>query len=63
MESIYLEVYDERNFTQDERIAWSTINIPFETLLKGEAIHDWYPLSGEAFYSLRKRGAVYTLIQ
>ena len=36
MESVDLEVYDERNFTVDELIAWVRIPIPAEAIRNGE---------------------------
>ena len=44
--SIYLEIYDECNFTMDELIAWAEIKIP-DVVLRGETHEDWCPLSGK----------------
>jgi toll-interacting protein len=44
--SIYVEIYDECNFTMDELIAWAEIKIP-DVVLRGETHEDWYPLSGK----------------
>ena len=43
--TMYIEIYDERSFTIDELIAWTTITIP-QQVLKGETHEDWYPLTG-----------------
>lgn len=42
---ITIEIFDECNFTVDERIAWTEIGLP-EQVLRGETHEDWYPLSG-----------------
>jgi toll-interacting protein len=44
--AIYLEIYDECNFTMDELIAWAEIKIP-DVVMQGETHEDWYPLSGK----------------
>ncbi|CAH0561192.1 unnamed protein product [Brassicogethes aeneus] len=41
-----LEIYDERSFTVDELIAWTQITIP-QQVLAGDAHEDWYPLTGK----------------
>jgi hypothetical protein len=43
---IYLEVYDECNFSVDELIAHATISIP-EEIFKGETVEEWYNLNGK----------------
>uniref|UniRef100_T1J5F4 Uncharacterized protein n=1 Tax=Strigamia maritima TaxID=126957 RepID=T1J5F4_STRMM len=43
--TFYLEIFDERAFTPDERVAWANIHIP-ECVFKGETVDDWYPLNG-----------------
>lgn len=47
VKSIYLEIYDERNFTTDELIAWTEIRIPDSVLSGGETVDEWHPLSGK----------------
>lgn len=44
--SIYLEIYDECNFTMDELIAWAEIKIP-DAVLRGETHEEWYNLNGK----------------
>jgi len=41
-----MEIYDECNFSVDELIAQTNINIP-EEIFKGETVEEWYPLSGK----------------
>lgn len=43
---IYLEIYDECNFSVDELIAHANITIP-EEIFKGETNEEWYPLNGK----------------
>lgn len=44
--TIYIEIYDERSFTVDELIAWAHIPIP-QSVMNGETIEDWYSLCGK----------------
>ncbi|KAG5684122.1 hypothetical protein PVAND_013366 [Polypedilum vanderplanki] len=44
---IFLEIYDECNFTMDELIAWAEIRIPEAVIEKCETHEDWYALSGK----------------
>jgi toll-interacting protein len=45
---IFLEIYDECNFTMDELIAWGEIRIPEAVIDKCETHEDWFPLSGKS---------------
>lgn len=46
VDSFSVEIFDEKSFTADERIAWAVLNIP-ERVIQGETVDDWYPLSGK----------------
>lgn len=38
---IFIEIYDECNFTMDELIAWTEVRIPDVVLERGETHEDW----------------------
>lgn len=38
---IFIEIYDECNFTMDELIAWTEVKIPDVVLERGETHEDW----------------------
>ena len=41
-----MEIFDEKSFTKDERIAYATIPIPTQ-LFDGETVNEFYNLSGK----------------
>lgn len=43
--NFYVEIFDEKAFTVDERIAWSHIEIP-AAVFEGQQVEDWFPLNG-----------------
>jgi toll-interacting protein len=45
IDSIYLQIFDERSFTDDECVAWSRVTLP-PAIFNSETIDEWYPLSG-----------------
>lgn len=45
VESIYIQIYDERAFTNDECVAWAHIILP-DGIFSNEIIDEWYSLSG-----------------
>ena len=46
VDSFTIEVFDEKSFKTDERIAWTVIDIPAR-VVNGETMDEWYALSGK----------------
>lgn len=44
--TIHIEIFDERTLTDDELIAWVHLQIP-EVVFQGETVDEWYSLSGK----------------
>lgn len=44
--TITIEIYDERSFTMDELIAWTQFQIP-QQVLAGQTHEEWFPLTGK----------------
>lgn len=45
VESLYLQIFDERSFTQDECVAWAHVVLPVG-IFNGDTVDEWFPLSG-----------------
>lgn len=45
IDSFHLEIYDEKQFSNDEKIAWLHEPIPVE-IFQGVTVERWFPLSG-----------------
>ncbi|PAA70769.1 hypothetical protein BOX15_Mlig020323g1, partial [Macrostomum lignano] len=45
VDAINIEIYNEMTFAEDDRIAWTLIQLPAR-VFQGSTVDDWYPLSG-----------------
>lgn len=45
VDNIYIEIFDERSLSSDNKIAWTQITLP-EAVKNGGQVDDWWPLSG-----------------
>ena len=62
VDSFSVEIFDEKSFTTDERIAWAVLNIP-ERVIQGETVDDWYPLSGKQGDLAEGQGQVHHIVR
>lgn len=46
VDTFTIEIFDEKSFKADERIAWSVIDI-IPRIMNGETVDEWYSLSGK----------------
>ncbi|WKX92235.1 hypothetical protein Q1695_010344 [Nippostrongylus brasiliensis] len=46
VESVYIQIFDEKAFSADECVAWAHVMLP-PAIFNGETIDDYYPLSGQ----------------
>lgn len=46
VDNMYVEIFDEKSFTSDDRVAWAYVNIP-PPALSGETVDEWFALSGK----------------
>ena len=46
VDTIHIEIYDERAFTNDEKVAWALLTIP-QSVLDGQTSEEWVPLNGK----------------
>nr|CAB3267161.1 toll-interacting protein B [Phallusia mammillata] len=46
IETIYVEIMDEKSLQTDVRIAWTDITLP-DAVKHGEQVDDWWPLTGK----------------
>lgn len=46
VDSFHIEIYDERAFLEDEKIAWALIEIP-EEVFAGQTREEWVDLNGK----------------
>eukprot|EP00118_Oscarella_pearsei_P009748 m.56930 g.56930 ORF g.56930 m.56930 type:complete len:295 (+) comp34666_c0_seq1:668-1552(+) len=44
--TLYVEVYDERAFSVDERVAWGVFELS-DHLFEGQLVDNWFPLNGK----------------
>lgn len=46
VDTFSVEIYDEKLFAMDDRIAWAHVTIP-QTVMEGQTVDDWFPLTGK----------------
>ncbi|XP_001196148.2 toll-interacting protein [Strongylocentrotus purpuratus] len=46
IDSVHIELFDEKAFTTDNKIAWALITVP-PSVMTGETKDDWFPLTGK----------------
>lgn len=45
--SLYLEIFDERTFQVEERVAWCHLELPERLMTSSAVVDEWYPLNGK----------------
>ena len=60
VETIGVEIFDERSFTEDELIAWTSIKIPKEVIQDHKTLDECYSLSGKQGEG--KEGTIHVII-
>ena len=46
IDAMHIEIFDERAFSMDDRVAWALVQIP-QKVFNGEILDEWYGLNGK----------------